>query len=315
MAFNDIIALFAMFSSLLFYFIPYNELFKLIKYKDNSKMTSALYIITIINCEFWFIYGLKKDNWNIWFGNSIGIINNFIFITFFLLYEKSYKICIRLILISTIYILFSISSIYFFLTLHNLDTLGLTCIVMNSLMYSAPMQNIKKVFKRKDPSFIPIGIVICLMFNTLLWTWTAINKQDLFLFIPSCLGLFLSIFQIIVYLKYRKYAVDDKELIDNAELYEKYSVSLYDKNIDRDKKKDKDKERDIEGSNIKKKDRNRSKEYSSNSNNKKNKFINKIQDKFSNLRNKADNSNSNRLNSNNNSFNSSKELRYDNLID
>lgn len=189
--------------SIIFFFMPTVMIINMFKTKDTSKIPYLLFLFTILNCLFWLIYGIKNNAWPIWLCNGCGVLTNVIFMTAFLT-ALNKELFMRLFFIALLYTsLFSIFT--FFNTYTNDKTNGTIAMIMNILMFAAPLQKIGTVFKNKDNSYIPIWISVILSINCVIWcSYGYLQNINLYVMIPNFLGLLLSILQICLWFKFRQ---------------------------------------------------------------------------------------------------------------
>jgi solute carrier family 50 protein (sugar transporter) len=200
---TDLLGLFGNLFAIVFFLIPIWMIINLIKTKKIETIPWLLFIFTILNCEFWLIYGLKLKAWPVYVCNGFGITTNFFYlITFYLFLNKS-------ILIKVIYIVISFSSFilifavfYYFIT--NIQLIGAIACTVNILMFATPLQKIREVYEKKDNSFIPIHVSFSLVVNCFIWIlYGCFKEMDYFIIIPNFLGLLLSCFQIYLWFLFR----------------------------------------------------------------------------------------------------------------
>lgn len=201
----DVIGLLCNAIAIIFYFMPITNMVTVIKTKDTSKAPWLLFIFTILNSEFWTIYGIKINSWPIYFCNGIGIVTNIIYLSIYFLCQVNRPLWKRTFYISLVLLtcVSSLAALYTYIQNQNLFG-GLAC-MMNIIMYISPLQNLQLVFKNKDNSFIPINISLCLVVNCMLWmTFGFFKNGDYFMIISNVLGLILSLTQCVLWFKFRE---------------------------------------------------------------------------------------------------------------
>jgi solute carrier family 50 protein (sugar transporter) len=202
---TDILGLFGNAFAIVFFIIPSLIIKDLIKTKNTSTIPWLMFLFTILNCEFWMIYGLKIKAWPVYFCNGIGIITNVFYLIIFFLYLESRKIYDRFFMI--LLLLISISTIFvvFYNFIENKNILGGIACAMNICMFASPLQNIREVYVKEDNSFIPIYASLCLVLNCIIWvSYGCFKGMDYFIIIPNAIGLVLSVFQVYLWIKFRK---------------------------------------------------------------------------------------------------------------
>lgn len=201
----DIIGLLCNIIAIVFFFIPITNMVLVAKTKDTSKVPWLLFIFTILNCEFWVIYGIKINAWPIYFCNGTGIFTNLLYLSIYFLCQIYKLLWKRIFYISLVLLSFCLSFSVFYTYIKDQNLFGSLACTMNILMFVSPLQNLHLVLKKKDNSFIPINISLCLVVNCMLWTTYGIFKnRDYFMIIPNSIGLLLSILQCVLWLKFRQ---------------------------------------------------------------------------------------------------------------
>ena len=181
----DVLGLSGNIISIVFFFLPMLIIIELFQKKDTSKIPWLLFIFTCLNCEVWAIYGIKINAWPIYVCNGFGLITNLFYLISYFLFINESKIrkssYLALILLG-----FLIIELFFHFHIKNNDLVGGIACLLNVFMFASPLQNISKVYKLKDNSFIPIHISICLVINCIIWTSYGILKSmDYFIIFPN----------------------------------------------------------------------------------------------------------------------------------
>jgi solute carrier family 50 protein (sugar transporter) len=204
MAITDILGALGNIIAIIFFIIPITMLIDLFKNRDTNKIPYLLFIFTILNCEFWALYGMKINAWPIWLCNSVGIVTNHIFLTIFFIYldvTTNKKIAY----IATQYVSFILSFSVVYIFVNNFKLIGFIAMIMNILMYAAPLQKLLEVIRKKDNSFIPIWVSITLIISSSIWiAYGYFKDRDLYIVIPNSIGLTICLIQVILYFLYRK---------------------------------------------------------------------------------------------------------------
>jgi solute carrier family 50 protein (sugar transporter) len=191
--------------AIIFFLIPTLMIRDMIKTKNTSTIPWLLFIFTILNCEFWMIYGFKIKAWAVYLCNAIGIFSNHIFLILFFLYVENTKLLNKLIYILTLLVSFTTIFVIFHFAIQNKNIVGGIACAMNIFMFAAPLQKIKEVYEKKDNTYIPIYISICLVLNCLIWiSFGCFKNMDYFIIIPNTLGLCLSLFQVYLWFKFKE---------------------------------------------------------------------------------------------------------------
>jgi hypothetical protein len=133
--------------ALFFFFSPAVGMYSLIKGKiEHKTIPFVLLIANIMNCILWFIYGFKKEDYQIYACNGIGGVTNLIYLIIFWYYFADKNIGKHLGLTGlTIGTLAGIWAIFQFLV-EDPEITGYVAMVFNIIMYAAPGQKIVRSF-------------------------------------------------------------------------------------------------------------------------------------------------------------------------
>jgi solute carrier family 50 protein (sugar transporter) len=202
---TDILGLSGNIVAIILSILPILIIKDLIVNKNTSKVPWLLFLSTILNCEFWMIYGMLIKSWPVYFCNGLGLTMNTIYLIVFFLYLESKSLLQKLTYIAVLIISIILIYYVFFISTNNPKLIGGIACFVNVLMFASPLQNIKEVYDKKDNSFIPIYISICIVINCIIWVSFGFSKDiDYFIIIPNFIGLCLSTFQIYLYFKFSK---------------------------------------------------------------------------------------------------------------
>ncbi|CAI5715711.1 unnamed protein product [Peronospora farinosa] len=102
------------------------------------------------------------------------------------------------------------------------QSLGYVGATINICMYASPLATIKVVLETKSSASLPINLCVMIFLNCCMWVATSIVDEDMFVLVPSAIGLVFSGVQIPLYFIYRP----SNEYMDlNAQLEEGSSTS------------------------------------------------------------------------------------------
>jgi solute carrier family 50 protein (sugar transporter) len=226
MSITDILGSLGNAFAIIFFIIPITVIIQLIRTKDTDRVPFLLFIFTILNCEFWVLYGAKSDQWPLILCNAVGIVTNSFFLTVYFRYLKIelYK---KALLICMLYIGFVSSFTLLYLLVKGAQIFGIIAMIMNICMFASPLQNLKKVISQKDNSYIPLPVSIALIFNCVVWALYGFFKdKDLYVIIPNILGFGLAISQVILWIVYRKYSKSYAKNSEEDELQNKQEDNI-----------------------------------------------------------------------------------------
>ena len=188
--------------TLILYAAPIKSMFDLYRHKDIWRVPYNFYMISIVNCLFWIIYGLQKDIWPIWAVNIPGLICLICYILVYLSFieMKKYEYVIMLIALpvkaSFIFYVF-----YFYV---DLDINGYIAMTFNTIMFLLPTEQIYHTIKAKNNQYIELWLALSIFLNTLVYFIYGILLSDnWYMIIPNFLGFFVACAQLYVWWFYR----------------------------------------------------------------------------------------------------------------
>lgn len=186
--------------SIVFYISPTMLIIDLCRTKDTSKIPYWMFIFTILNCLFWFIYGVQKGFWAVYLNNGLGLVMNLIYLCIFISHCQNLSLSTRW-LLNILAFGFSagfIASFIIFVT--NVEVAGTVAMVFNICMFFSSLQKIADVFKYRDNTYIPFIPIVCLMMASTIWLlYGILQGMNMYLIIPNSIGLTISLFQVILW--------------------------------------------------------------------------------------------------------------------
>jgi hypothetical protein len=131
--------------ALFFFLSPAIVMWKLIKEEIEHKMIPYILLIAnIMNCLLWFIYGINKDDYQIYGCNGLGGFINVIYLTIFWYFFAEKKIIKYIIyLVGTYALLIGLWAFFTYSKVDN-EIVGKIAMVFNIIMYAAPGQKLVK---------------------------------------------------------------------------------------------------------------------------------------------------------------------------
>ena len=193
--FNILITVFLNFSPI-FVFIP------VIKGKQKyTNIPFLMLIFNLLNCICWACYWLRKNVISPVISNAICLIISTMFFLIYLFFFSK-KIVTKFLFYIIILILIETIIIFISLYVINLNFFGIILIVMNSLMFIAPGQNIIRVIKENNYKLIPIATTLVAIICSGGWLLFGILVNDINCIISNLIGLVSSIFTTLIWVIY-----------------------------------------------------------------------------------------------------------------
>ena len=172
-----ILNIFGNFSALVYFATPLYQIIKKQMYLGYKIKNMPLFLILtiIFNCLFWLLQAFSSDDLGAWvpllISNVIGLVMNTSLLFFYLyIYLNKdikkflgYGFFVVDLMIEITYIIFR----YVIETNGSFHLIGLVATVINILMYSSPLQNLKKIIKERKYEALPIITLIVGLVTTL----------------------------------------------------------------------------------------------------------------------------------------------------
>ncbi len=132
--------------ALFFFLSPAIVMWKLIKEEiKHSVIPYVLLIANIMNCLLWLIYGLNKEDYQIYGCNGLGGVINAVYLTIFWYFFAEKKIGNYAgYVLATYGFLVGVWALFTYAITDN-DIIGYVAMVFNIIMYAAPGQKIVKI--------------------------------------------------------------------------------------------------------------------------------------------------------------------------
>ena len=189
---------------LLFFISPSILFYKLIKKKITfDKIPIILTLVNYLNCLLWDIYGIRIKDTFITLNNSIFYFLTFICVCLYFYFYTKEEFLNTFGIISAILIITILISLFSFLIINNKEVIGYIAMFVNFIMYLGPGQNIYKVFQNGNYNYLPIWSSVTGLLNAIICFIYALIIKKLSIQIVNGFGIFICLFQIIVYFIFR----------------------------------------------------------------------------------------------------------------
>lgn len=201
---EDIIGGIGSATTITYFLSPIFVVYTLIRYgKGGDETPFLIYVFTIMNCEFWAIYGVIDKTWPVYVTNFTGFALNLSYLIIFVLWQKKLpkfnRISIVIALVSGLALCF----LFFYLFIPSKTIIGTLSAVMDMCMCFSPFQYVNEMYKARNNDYIPLSITIFLWLNNLVWTTFGFLKElDCFIILPNFLGLLFNTIQIFMWYQF-----------------------------------------------------------------------------------------------------------------
>lgn len=223
--------------SFLMFLAPVTTFYKICKWRNTRGYSGFPYVMTILNCALWVLYGLpivKPNSILVSTINGIGLGIEIIYTLIFLIFCKDRKTLLRLVgLILLISSFFAAVTLATLLKFHDhkkrYTTIGTICIIFNVFMYASPLSIMRKVIREKSVKYMPLYLSLAMFGNGLIWTAYGAIHFDINLVLPNGLGAGLGACQLLLYaIYYRTTKWGDDDQKPAVEMDNKPGVGLND---------------------------------------------------------------------------------------
>ncbi|KAL8141971.1 LOW QUALITY PROTEIN: hypothetical protein V2J09_015003 [Rumex salicifolius] len=241
----------------------------IIKKKSVQNYKPEPYLATILNCAMWVFYGLPfvhPDSTLVITINGFGFVLQSIYIAIFFIYSPMTKwvskppypqmklsIDQHMKLLSVCYVsdsilvkrmsIFLAAEVAFYAVIafctlnfvHGTYTrtivVGAVCVLLNIIMYYAPLTVVKMVIKTKSVRFMPFWLSLASLCNGIVWLIYGLIKFDPWIAIPNGVGVVSGVFQLILYAIYYKSTNWDKTASSDVEMGNKMTIFTADRRL------------------------------------------------------------------------------------
>ncbi|WOH07406.1 hypothetical protein DCAR_0726836 [Daucus carota subsp. sativus] len=203
---------------------PSPTFYRIFKKKSVEEFQPVPYLLTMINCLFWVLYGtplVHPGNILVLIINGFGIVMELFYLSMFLIYAKDNKQRLRvggiLLLEFVVYGIFAGLLIGLEPSVKKRSRIvGTICIVLNIGMYGAPLTIARKVIKTKSVEYMPFWLSLTGTINGACWLCYGLLRFDVNLVVPNGLGFTFGVMQLVLYAIYWKRtpkSEDDKKVV------------------------------------------------------------------------------------------------------
>ncbi|XP_042396873.1 uncharacterized protein LOC121987025 [Zingiber officinale] len=89
--------------------------------------------------------------------------------------------------------------------------LGWICVAFSISVYAAPLSIIRVVVRTRSVEFMPIGMSFCLTLSAAIWLGYGVFSHDIFVTIPTVIGFFFGVAQMVIYVIYKRMGCGPRE--------------------------------------------------------------------------------------------------------
>eukprot|EP00301_Raphidiophrys_heterophryoidea_P014838 c2330_g1_i1.p1 GENE.c2330_g1_i1~~c2330_g1_i1.p1 ORF type:complete len:311 (+),score=48.87 c2330_g1_i1:70-933(+) len=186
--------------------------------KDVQKYSPTTYVAGILNCGLWLTYSIiTPDRFQPMLTNMMGGTLEIIYIVLFFYFAKASgkrDLLKQIVLAGTLYTISIAATIWLapsltFLQQQNPEMslksifLGWVCVVVNVVLYGAPLSILRLVITTKSSHYLSISIAVGTLLCAATWSAYALCVSDINILLPNLIGILLAVVQIVVWAIYR----------------------------------------------------------------------------------------------------------------
>ncbi|KAL3673071.1 hypothetical protein V7S43_002366 [Phytophthora oleae] len=210
---------------------PAPDMLRVHKFKTTGQMALLPLVLMCFNNHLWLLYGLLTGSYfPLCVASLTGEIAGVVFTGVYYCWARNAlearRTCGAAFLgmaLVTLYVLLGVADKTGQTFDQVVQSLGYVGATINVLMYASPLATIKIVLATKSSASLPINLCAMIFLNCCMWVATSIVDDDMFVLIPSVIGLVFSGVQIPLYFVYR----DSNPYMDvDAWLEEGYGTSV-----------------------------------------------------------------------------------------
>jgi hypothetical protein len=191
-------------TTITYFLSPLFVVYRLIRYGEGADETPFLiYVFTILNCEFWALYGVIEKTWPVYVTNFTGLTLNLTYLVIFILFQKRISTFKRGLLSLSVISGLILSFLFFYFFIPSQTIIGTLAAVADMCMGFSPFQYVNQMYKEKNNDYIPLSITVFLWLNNVVWTTFGFVKEiDCFIILPNFLGLLFNTVQIFMWAQF-----------------------------------------------------------------------------------------------------------------
>lgn len=201
---EDIIGGIGSATTITYFLSPIFVVYTLIRYgKEADETPFLIYVFTIMNCEFWALYGVIDKTWPVYVTNFTGFTLNLTYLIIFILWQNKISKFNRIAIVITLVGGLVLCFLFFYFCIPSKTIIGTLSAVMDMCMCISPFQYVNDMYKEKNNDYIPLSITVFLWLNNLVWTTFGFVKElDCFIILPNFLGLLFNTIQIFMWFQF-----------------------------------------------------------------------------------------------------------------
>lgn len=191
---------------------PAPDLYRVNHFKSTGQMALLPLVLMCFNNHLWLLYGLLTGSYfplcaAALVGEVAGVVFTAVYYRWARNTLEARRTCgatILGVMAVTLYVLLGVAGKTGQSYDQLVQSLGYVGATINICMYASPLATIKVVLETKSSASLPINLCFMIFLNCCMWVATSIVDDDMFVLIPSAIGLVFSFVQLPLYFIYRQ---------------------------------------------------------------------------------------------------------------
>lgn len=186
----------------MFWLQPMSTMFQIWEDKSVGYLPLMPYTTMLTNAFLWFIYGFMLQEPSIWTGSAVGFFAGCFYFLEFCRFAPKRSHTLPGSVVQHFHFCFAVLGATLVLAVAPFPFEGVTIIGQAAVffcvaMFASPLAALPTVLETQSAKAIPLNYTIAVLLNSALWTIVGLfEMQDKNIYIPSMLGLVLSIVQV-----------------------------------------------------------------------------------------------------------------------
>ncbi|XP_053625273.1 sugar transporter SWEET1 [Plodia interpunctella] len=174
-----------------------------VKNQTTAEASALPFLLGVLSCGIWLLYGLTLNDGTIVLVNTIGIVLMAIYTVIFYMYTlkkssliKQVLLIVGLLILTTFYVHMERD------TDKVINRLGLLACSLTLLTVASPMSKLFYVMKVKSTECLPFPMILMSFFVSLLWFLYGAFARDPYLMLSNAIGAVLAVCQLSLFIFY-----------------------------------------------------------------------------------------------------------------
>ena len=197
-------------TALMLFLAPLVTVRAILRDKTVGEYSPTPYVVSAMNCALWSVYGLAHlaSEAQVIATNGPGLLLEVGYVGVFVAHETTpaARAALRARAAAALGATAAFCGACFALARGRADAaasaVGWGAVVLNVLMYGAPLDQLAKVVRERSVRSMPLGLSLCTLATATCWSGFALCARDAHIFLPNALGVALGVAQLALYARY-----------------------------------------------------------------------------------------------------------------